>query len=161
MEGTKSYFKFKRVNVEEGKMPVLKVDAILEKGEYVNDGGRSLTFVAKEEEETVIIRSGYLSPFRGYKFQVSGTEDGDWDLGSSKVIGLANIDYFRKGSGFSPYASNADRYDAIIELFKGQAMLALNEFYGAKITRKEIKTLDDFCEECVDYINKICGTHAA
>lgn len=29
---------------------------------------------------------GYISPFRGYRFQVSGTISGEWDLGASEVI---------------------------------------------------------------------------
>lgn len=29
---------------------------------------------------------GYLTPFRGYRFQVSLTEEGEWDLGSSPVM---------------------------------------------------------------------------
>jgi hypothetical protein len=31
-------------------------------------------------------RSYYLTPFRGYRFQVSGSKDGDGDYGSSPVI---------------------------------------------------------------------------
>lgn len=31
-------------------------------------------------------RSFYLTPFRGYSFQVSGTKDGDGDYGSSPVV---------------------------------------------------------------------------
>ena len=33
----------------------------------------------------------FLSPFRLYKFQVSETLEGSWDLGSSQVVGLGNI----------------------------------------------------------------------
>ena len=29
---------------------------------------------------------GYITPFRDYKFQVSATPDGQWDLGSSDVV---------------------------------------------------------------------------
>lgn len=32
------------------------------------------------------VHTGYLSPFRGYSFQVSGTKDGDGDYGSSGII---------------------------------------------------------------------------
>ena len=42
-------------------------------------------------------RSYYLTPFRGYRFQVSGTKDGDGDHGSSPVIhykeNLGNLHY--------------------------------------------------------------------
>lgn len=31
-------------------------------------------------------KSYYLTPFRGYRFQVSATRDGEWDCGSSPVL---------------------------------------------------------------------------
>lgn len=37
-------------------------------------------------------RTGYLSPFRGYRFQVSGTESGDGDYGSTSVTTLRGLD---------------------------------------------------------------------
>ena len=36
-------------------------------------------------------RVGYLAPFRGYKFQVSATPDGQGDCGSTTVIGLGHL----------------------------------------------------------------------
>ena len=36
-------------------------------------------------------RKGYLSPFRGYCFQVSGTPDGVGTIGSSPVVGFGNL----------------------------------------------------------------------
>ena len=43
-------------------------------------------------------RSFYLTPFRGYRFQVSGTKDGDGDYGSSPVV------HFKKNFGGMHYA---------------------------------------------------------
>lgn len=34
---------------------------------------------------------GYLAPFRGYRFQVMGNQQGEGDYGSSPVLGLGNI----------------------------------------------------------------------
>ena len=41
---------------------------------------------------------GYLSPFRGSRFQVSGTFDGQGDYGSSEVVGLKNAILKNTGS---------------------------------------------------------------
>lgn len=45
----------------------------------------------------------YLSPFRGYRFQVSGTFDGHGDYGSTEVVGLGNVLHakFTRVDGFS------------------------------------------------------------
>ena len=42
----------------------------------------------KVKDSDIIV--GYLSPFRCYRFQVSGTFDGQGDYGCTEVIGLAN-----------------------------------------------------------------------
>lgn len=55
---------------------------------------------------------GYLTPFRHYCFQVSGTVDGAGDLGSSPIIKLDEI------------IINNSR-DASLVILKGLAMLAL------------------------------------
>lgn len=72
---------------------------------------------------------GYLSPFRNYKFQVSGTFEGDRDIGSSKVVGLGNIWHANKSRGDGiGYQSNLTWFDTKKELLKGQAALALLDF---------------------------------
>ena len=72
---------------------------------------------------------GYLSPFRNYKFQVSGTFEGDRDIGSSKVVGLGNIWNANKSRGDGiGYQSNLTWFDTKKELLKGQAALALLDF---------------------------------
>lgn len=72
---------------------------------------------------------GFLSPFRSYKFQVSGTFDGQWDLGSSKVIGLGNVWHANKSRGDGiGYQSNLTWFETKKELLKGQAALAIMGF---------------------------------
>ena len=53
---------------------------------------------------------GYLAPFRGYCFQVSGSLEGVGDLGASTVVGLGNFlksDLVRQPYPRSLYACNA------------------------------------------------------
>lgn len=71
---------------------------------------------------------GYLSPFRNYCFQVSGTFDGQMDLGSSKVIGLGNVWNAKKSRSEIGYQTNLNWYDTKKELLKGQAALAIMSF---------------------------------
>ena len=72
---------------------------------------------------------GFMSPFRNYKFQVSGTFEGDRDIGSSKVVGLGNIWHANKSRGDGiGYQSNLTWFDTKKELLKGQAALALLDF---------------------------------
>lgn len=46
-----------------------------------------------------IVRNGYLTPFRAYRFQVSGTVDGRWDHGSSPVCDLSELARMSDGYG--------------------------------------------------------------
>ena len=81
---------------------------------------------------------GYLSPFRGYSFQVSGDRDGQGDLGSSQVIGLNNIMDARLGTSRNlGYQSNLTQISTKAELLKGQAMLAINKFCGLSSSIRE------------------------
>ena len=49
---------------------------------FTEDGMPILCVEAIRDGESHV---GYLTPFRCYRFQVSGTMDGKWDLGSSDV----------------------------------------------------------------------------
>ena len=73
---------------------------------------------------------GYLSPFRGYRFQVSGTFDGEGDYGSSEVVGLKNA--ILKNTGTSDdslyYRSNCKAHDTSIEMLLGLATIAVAKF---------------------------------
>ena len=55
----------------------------------------------------------FLGPFRLYKFQVSETFEGNWDLGSSQVVGLGNILLPRPNptERKSTYCSNLSRVE--------------------------------------------------
>ena len=69
----------------------------------------------------------YLSPFRGYKFQVSGTVDGSGDYGSTDAFGLGNIVNMRRGSG-TGYQSNlgndTDKYVLAMAAYFALALFA-------------------------------------
>lgn len=117
---------------------------------------------------------GYLSPFRAYKFQVSKTFDGQYDMGSSEVVGLRNIvegfDFPNKNSNYTGYASNVNLIGFVKEMLKGQAMLALMKsnrkgepFDMGKFDRVELSNgesvfinndLDEYIEEVYIYLTK-------
>lgn len=67
------------------------------------------------EKDGNVLTKGYLQPFRGYCFQVSGSKNGDGDYGSSPNI------HFR--------AALRDMSEEVCKnLLKGQALLALNSY---------------------------------
>lgn len=78
--------------------------------------------------------TGYLSPFRMYSFQVSMTSAGQWDMGSSPVVGLKNV--LRATPAFikheTGYMSNlrweSPDNEAQACLLKGLALQALVEY---------------------------------
>ena len=97
----------RKVEVPEGKLPILAVTVVTDEGEK--------------------IRRGFLSPFRKYCFQVSGTVNGSGDFGASEVIGLKNIKIEELGYGFG-HESNHNPEGVTKELFRGQAVIALAQF---------------------------------
>ena len=99
--------KLRKVEVPEGKLPLLAVTVTTEEGEK--------------------IRRGFLSPFRKYCFQVSGTVNGSGDFGASEVIGLKNIKIEELGCGFG-HESNHNPEGVTKELLRGQAVIALAQF---------------------------------
>lgn len=114
---------------------------------------------------------GYLSPFRGYSFQVSETLNGHRDMGSSQVIGLGNIWKSRRDETNNKLVSSNLSWDETKkEILKGQAMIALSQFqtlkkalikygrFGKKIlsTEEEVWVNDDldyFIEEVAIWLN--------
>lgn len=76
----------------------------------------------------------YLSPFRGYKFQVSKTIKGEWDLGGSEVVGLANI--------ISP-----DHEEKKLSIFYSNLSKVNTEKYIFELLAKE--ALDDACKNYI------------
>ena len=112
---------------------------------------------------------GYLSPFRGYRFQVSGTFDGEGDYGSSEVIGLKNA--ILKSTGTSDdslyYRSNCNAHDTSIEMLLGLATIAVAKFCRNRnyimpdinlYCWKDKHVLNDFLEACYNMLdNNIYG----
>lgn len=84
--------------------------------------GRMPILVLTNSEKNI-----YLSPFRGYKFQVSNSFDGDWDLGSSRVVGLGNIisETLRMKGGV--YSSNLSKVNTEKYIFELMAKEAIEE----------------------------------
>ena len=73
-------------------------------GDVKNFEGVPVLELHVEDYERKVKRNTiYLSPFRGYRFQVSGSLDGNGDYGSTEVVGLGNVlnAKFSKVDGFS------------------------------------------------------------
>lgn len=127
------------------KFPIMKL-------EVVDNGGE-------------VVKTGYLSPFRGYCFQVSGDTEGNGDYGSSGVIGLANVirgfNVPRETSKLSIWSSNFSQEKILKILLLGQAYMAVNDWCGdAYLKNAYIGALDDwgqkwtrFIDKTIDYIN--------
>ena len=138
-------------------------------------GEQNMPVAVLEDSQGVAI--GYLTPFRGYSFQVSGSLDGAGDLGSSQVIGLGNVLHVKKGEEGSQLLkrSNLNWDETNRDLLKGQAALALLDFirseyiyvrsgsgeyttsYSEKVWCNDI--LDFFIIEVVHYLNEFEKTH--
>ena len=108
-----SSYDFKRGETQY-HMPILKVACV------TND----------EKEEEVI--TGYLSPFRGYRFQVSATHDGITDLGASDVVGLANLKITSLGveTPTASTSSNCGLVGITKNILSGLMLDALTDFLG-------------------------------
>ena len=102
-------------------------------------------------------RVGYLSPFRGYRFQVSGTINGSGDYGSSSVVGLAKVlyaDYTSDRDGTFGYQSNY--YDTGAELLCILAEDAIHKF-GAGISICDRSTFAEYMNLVFKYFAEILG----
>jgi hypothetical protein len=120
------------------------------------------TIKGREGEEGIQDVIGYLQPFRGYKFQVSGTITGQGDLGSCQVFGLGNIvDAYipvKGGSNGSKYASNVRKLNKyILELAAKEALhdLARSSYgNGASVYVKfeEYDRFLEFIEKVMDWL---------
>ena len=82
---------------------------------------------------------GYLTPFRGYRFQVSATIDGRRDLGASDVA----TDMFEL----------AHMGELGFKCIRALCDTALNKF-GAHVSIKEAVHYDAFICLCADYLRK-------
>lgn len=81
--------------------------------------------------------SGYLTPFRAYCFQVSGTKGGQGAYGSSQVIGLRKV--ANMTSDISE-PSNLNMKHTCEELLRGQAMIALYNHARMKEAALDLET---------------------
>ena len=88
----------------------------IELGNLTFEGNSGIPTVEIKVEDKV---TGYLTPFRGYSFQVSGNKSGDGDHGSSPVIA-----FYRDVLAGIPKG-------AALTLLSGQATMALVSHRGA------------------------------
>ena len=81
----------------------------------------------------------YLSPFRGYAFQVSGENGGDY--GASQVIGLKNlVDSYHNtanGRNSSMYCSNLSDESSVKYLMSQLAFVAVSRYADMETRNKE------------------------
>ncbi len=130
--------------------------------------GKGITFSG--EMPILVLTNGerklYLSPFRGYKFQVSNSIEGDWDLGSSRVVGLGNIissSYDKKGDVYASNLTKEGIEKYIFELMAKEAIEEAMKYPDIKgvIDRAmfkeytgsgQYKLFRDFINACHDYI---------
>lgn len=85
--------------------------------------GMPIAILVDESGEEV----GYLSPFRKYSFQVSGTFEGQGDMGSTRVVGLMNI---LGSTSDVNQPANCGWDETRRELLKGMASMAIMQFCG-------------------------------
>ena len=113
---------------------------------------------------------GYLSPFRGYAFQVSYTKDGSGSYNASPVIGFGNVikafDLYRKDidenglSSLSIYGSNSSLIDKNIMLVYGKfAMLEFISSRGCSMCdvnyTTHMKTFNEFIDNSYEWVKSL------
>ena len=89
-----------------------------------------------DPETDKVITEGYLTPFRGYRFQVSGTMDGQGDFGSTQVI------HFKEFETLSDIA--------IAEILRSLAMAAIHAFSKSGYVRRGLRNKDEDFEWTVE-----------
>lgn len=99
----------------------------------------------------------YLQPFRNYSFQLSGSDDGDGDYGSSAVIAESLSAIAQKFSADSAYA-----------IFRGLIMQAINAAGIDGISIPAVyhgwegqTSFRDFIHECIAYSKARHGLSSA
>lgn len=107
--------KYELLRTPEGRIPQMKITLL--------DG------------EGNTIRIGYLTPFRKYRFQVSGNAEGSGDFGSSFVMDLPEI--ITKSA--KPYVAS--------DMLEMMAQLAISNF--VKITLNQGR--EKICAKCIDF----------
>ena len=108
--------KYEMVRVPEGRIPVMKVTLI--------------------DADKNAIKEGYLTPFRGYRFQISDTVKGEGDRGSSYTMDLRSM---VTNTSMPDYQASD-----MLEMF---AQYTINEFIRTTLNNDDdiiIKNLDFF-----------------
>lgn len=99
------------IKMYEGRIPVMQLDVINEDDGSIEEG------------------VGFLAPFHGYSFQVSKTFEGEYDMGSTAVVGLGHItdmsNSYRTGW---QYRSNLDNEGRIQEIIRWGMCAAILDF---------------------------------
>jgi len=106
--------KIRKMNEEELKEEAAKIPTLV------------VEAYEKKKDSYILVSKGYLQPFRGYRFQISGSTSGQGDYGSSPVLGLANFlsldaDINATDSNSSIYASNSNVLIGTFEAFCNMA----------------------------------------
>ena len=109
-------------------------------------------------------RIGYLTPFRGYRFRVSGDMNGGGDYGSSEVVGLARILLADYGTaedkmGTWGYQTNVPIFNTGVYMLEALAEIAIVKFTDGERGLKERITLTKFVELCSAYIANKVGSN--
>ena len=109
-------------------------------------------------------RIGYLTPFRGYRFRVSGDMNGGGNYDSSEVVGLARIllaDYgiSEDKMGTWGYQTNIPISETGIYMLQGIAEIAIHKFTDGERGLYEVYTLTKFIKLCAEYIAHKVGSN--
>ena len=139
------YVDYASVTKDNNGIPVLH--CLLKDNKIIKDG------------KHVVLREGWLAPFRGYRFQVSGSIDGKGDYGSSPVIGLKNC-ICESISDVIGYQSNYDNVGVSKAIILGQIMIALLEWTksDADLGHFNVTSLNafdnmaEFVDDCYNWI---------
>lgn len=117
-----------------------------------------LTLVCVDKAGNEVI-TGFLSPFRGYSFQVSASFEGQVDLGASQVVGLANIKVNDWGDAnktkTAATSSNCSLDGITKELMKGLMLDAITDFteYPHDVNRWAVRHGYELNETTIDAVN--------
>jgi hypothetical protein len=134
-----------------------------EKTSGYKNGLPVLSVVEEETNKTI----GYLTPFRGYRFQISETIKGEGDMASSEVIGFGNIvtvckNPIKRTSLYnSIYASNSESLtEGILHAFLMECFYRFSaNRYGMdsyiELDYKTQELIHKFLKDTIAYIDKL------
>jgi hypothetical protein len=138
-----------------------------------DSGAKEIPMLTVMEKDTGKV-IGYLTPFRGYCFQISKTIDGEDDLASSEVVGFGSIVKKMKSeivtTNRSIYASNVYAINGVLRAFLDSCLLAFTSrrFTEYKRNGNELEidsaiysickyelvgVIEDFINDVIKYIN--------